>query len=202
MSLAKTWFAIPALTTLLGATVLTIAPTASAEVLTLDNGLIVDTTTEGAGGGRRIIVTIPEDKFVDVSHLNVRSTGHEQFEREVVNQVSSFIVNRDQTEVSLQACSRWALLGSECGRWSAFNPYPPPPPPPINWVPVMYDSHVFADNAETGTIIGFLEGYKSPGRNGTVHVPFYGCESTRYCQIGFGPGDGRGWIYEGALELP
>ena len=192
MSLPKTWFAIPGLTSLLGAALLTVAPTASAEVITLDNGLIVDTTTEGAGGGRRIIVTVEDTSF---DWINVRSTGHEQFEREIVNQVASFIVNRDQTEVSIQACTGLAIYGSTCEEFSTFRPYPPPPPPPPpapERATVKYDSNIY--DGPRGNIIGSVNGYLSP--DGVAEfVELRSCQPDNWCQIGYGANFGTsGWL--------
>jgi hypothetical protein len=197
MSPIRALSAISTAVGLLGAAMLGFAPTASAEVITLDNKLIVDTTTEGAGGGRRIIVTIP-DNFLSVSHINVRSTGHEQFEREVVNQVSSFIVNRDQVEVSVQACSTWGLFGgSDCNAFSTFRPYEAPaPPPPAQTAPeratVKYDSNIY--DGPRGNIIGSVNGYLSP--DGIAEfVELRSCQEDQWCQIGYGANFANsGWL--------
>ncbi|MDT5399979.1 MAG: hypothetical protein QOK33_3210 [Mycobacterium sp.] len=103
------------------------APTASAETFTLDNGLTVDTGTEGADGSRRIFVTAEGDGD---DFINVRSTGHDQFERDFEKRVASFIVNKEQTEVSIQPCASTGIYGSACGAFSSFHPYADPKPTP------------------------------------------------------------------------
>lgn len=100
-------------------------PVANADVIRLGPDLSVDTGVEGADGSRRIFVTVTHDS---VSRINVRSTGHEQFERDVDHRVASFIVNREQTEVAIQECYVDFTNDAQCQPFFTFYPYGKPAP--------------------------------------------------------------------------
>lgn len=109
----------------------------------------MDIGVEGADGSRRIFVTAEGDTD---THINVRSTRHQQFEREIDNRVASFIVNREQTKVSIQPRNRAdiSFYGSFCGDFATSYPYqadtPPPPkvdiPPSLDYRPCP-DGHTW-----------------------------------------------------------
>ncbi len=102
-------------------------PVANADIIEFgpDDGMTVDTGVENPDGSRRILVSSVYDSS---SHLNVRSTGHEQFERSFQTRLASFIVNREQKEVSIQQCVRDLTGGSHCLPFVTFYPYGKPAP--------------------------------------------------------------------------
>lgn len=120
-------------------------PVANADIIRLSPTVNVDTGVEGADGSRRIFVTVTHDS---ISRINVRSTGHEQFERDVDNRVASFIVNREQTEVAIQECYVDFTNDAACQPFFTFYPYGKPAPaaeqvpPALDYKPCP-DGHTF-----------------------------------------------------------
>lgn len=120
-------------------------PVANADTIKLSPTMTVDTGVEGADGSRRIFVTVTHDS---ISRINVRSTGHEQFERDVDNRVASFIVNREQTEVAIQECYVDFTNDAACQPFFTFYPYGEPAPaaepipPSLDYKPCP-DGHTF-----------------------------------------------------------
>jgi hypothetical protein len=121
--------AIAATSASIGAMAIVVAPTAAAEQrIPLANGLTVILQDPGPDGSRsvRTVGRTFVGEYV-INEINVRVAGQEQFERNIdaANDLSdTFILSRDQVDVSIQGCRDFSLpdtRSDRCGDFAAFR---------------------------------------------------------------------------------